>query len=385
MKLKVLVGIGVAVVVLIACLWRYNAVQRRSRMLSTRARTAIHAGGHLTRTIAVCLLNSREGGYQLANFVQSALRLATSPLRVTFLCVSDPTATVPLEREIEFNTRDLDFRVDVRSAYAEEAGWFAALSVWTKMLQSTVPSGVLFVNHDQVHVLSGWDEMVVHFLSSAQSGNVYSATSPGTFCILDGHKCGWPLLGTRQYVSGMHNEPVPNIVVDPSMMLMHGTTATNLPPATQARRALRVPKFCGPLLVTDYLLSSGVRPATLPCPFFRPVSASAEHTGDCEALWRSVEKKAGKGEASGAKGAGEGSDDAADRVLEPVTKDWVGILEGLTVSPRAICGLTSSSIDTDLQTREATAKYGSRTQALAAIYEVSSAFKLEGVDGSDTF
>jgi hypothetical protein len=375
MKIKVLVGIGVAVLVLAACLWRYSTVQRRSRLLSTRARRAIYAGGNLTRTIAVCLLNTHEQGFQIANFVQSAVRLAASPLRVVFLCVSDPTATVPIEREVEFNTRDLDFRVDLRTAYAEEPGFFSALCVWRQMLQTAVPSAVLFIDPDRVHVLGGWDEMATGFLAAkGQQGVLYTGTSPGTFSTIDGtdgHRCGWPLLGARPFVSSILSTlpPVPTLLADPSTMLLHGATAVNLPVPGQALRGLRVPRFCGPLLVTDYLLRAGIRPATLPCPFFRPVSASTnETTGSCDALWRSVEKnfKKENTEAGGAK-----SNDAADRVLAQATKDWVGIAEGLSVLPRAICGLTSSATNTVQQTEEATAKYGSRTQAIAAVYEVS--------------
>lgn len=377
-----LVGIGVAVLVLVACLWRYNTVQRRSRLLSTRARSAIYAGGNLTQCIAVCLLNSHERGFQIANFVQSAVRLAASPLRVVFLCVSDPTASVPIEREVEYNTRDLDFRVDLRTAYAEEPGFFNALCVWREMVQAAVPSAVLFLNPERVHVLGGWDQQCIQFLSAkGEPGVLYSGTTPGTFGTVDemnGQKYSWPLLGLRPFVSsaaGISVNPVPNLLVDPSTMLLHGATAARLPVPGQGLRGLRVPEFCGPLLITDYLLRAGVRPATLPCPFFRPVSASSlsastEHSSSSsnEQLWRSVEKnfpKIKRGERDGE------APDAADRILAQVTKDWVGIEDGLTVLPRSICGLTASAIDGVQQTEEAVVKYGSRTQAIAAVYEVS--------------
>ena len=385
MKIKVLVGIGVAVVVLVACLWRYNTVQRRSRLLSTRARSAIYAGGNLTQCIAVCLLNSHERGFQIANFVQSAVRLAASPLRVVFLCVSDPTASVPIEREVEYNTRDLDFRIDLRTAYSEEPGFFSALCVWREMVQAAAPSAVVFLNPERVHVLSGWDQQCIQFLTAkAVPGVLYSGTSPSTFGTVDenGQKYSWPLLSLRPFVSsaaGISLNPVPNLLVDPSTMLLHGATAARLPVPGQALRGLRVPEFCGPLLVTDYLLRAGVRPATLPCPFFRPVSASAlsalnedssRSSRSREQLWRSIEKNfpnTKRGDTDGE------APDAADRILAQVTKDWVGIEDGLTVLPRSICGLTASAIDGVQQTEEAVVKYGSRTQAIAAVYEVSGA------------
>lgn len=372
MKIKVLVGIGVVVLVLIACLWRYNAVQHRSRLLSTRARSAIYAGGSMTQTIAVCILNSHDGGFQLANFIQSAVRLAHSPLRISFLCVSDPTASVPIDREVEFCTRDLDFRIDLHTAYAEEPGWFAALSVWKSMLQAPVPNAVLFIDPNNVHLLAGWDKLIIDFLSlNRQPGVVHTGTSPSTFSIVDGQKCGWPLLGVRSTVSSAYKPPVPTLLADPSTMLLHGATVLNLPLPRQSLRALRVPRWCGPLLVTDYMLTGGIRPVTLPCPFFSPISASADPTGSCDALWKSIEKNYRKtGEPAG--NGGE-ADDASDRVISQLTKDWVGIQEGLTVLPRSICGLTSSSIGTAQQTEEAIVKYGSRTQAIAAVYEVSGA------------
>jgi hypothetical protein len=385
MKIKVLVGIGVAVVVLVACLWRYSTVQRRSRLLSTRARSAIYAGGNLTQCIAVCLLNSHERGFQIANFVQSAVRLAASPLRVVFLCVSDPTASVPIEREVEYNTRDLDFRVDLRTAYAEEPGFFNALCVWREMVQAAVPSAVLFINPERVHILSGWDQHTVQFLTAkGEPGVLYSGTSPSTFATIDemnGKKYSWPLLSPRPFVSsaeGISVNPVPNLLVDPSTMLLHGATAANLPVPGQALRGLRVPELCGPLLVTDYLLRAGVRPATLPCPFFRPVSASSlsastedSSSSSNEQLWRSVEKNF-PNKKRGERGERDGeATDAADRILAQVTKDWVGIGDGLTVLPRSICGLTASAIDGVQQTEESVVKYGSRTQAIAAVYEVS--------------
>jgi hypothetical protein len=337
-----------AVLVVSLIVWRHLEVDNAQTRLNLRARNALHLGAPHTQTILVCMVNRQKNGYSIGNFVDHALNMATSPLRVVFAVVSDATATIPAQEEIRRTTQHVDFRIDVRTATTSQTGFLASLKLFRDLHQQE--GTVMVVDTQQTELVTGWDTILMNFMSAMRPWSqnrkvVFSAESPSSFPALSpGHDtCSWPTLQSRPFVAVPPRTAVPSLLAVPSMMVFPGKSFELLVPPT---RPVAVPRMCGALFLTDILVRQQFWLFCLQAGFFRSRFVDARDTVDCDVVWKQLEK----------------ADD-----LSKKTREHVGLDSEMACQPRALCGLTSNFMH-----GEAQAKYGSVTLARAAVAKVVS-------------
>ena len=403
MKLRVIVIVCLCVLLVGVCIWRYYDVQKNSQVMSQRARSALAAGGSNEPSVLVCLRNRGRDGFQVSNFIQHALVQAASPLRVSFAVVDGPTASVPVDREVEYLSRRVNIRLDVRTACAHHKSWFAFVKYWKSLYRSE--RVVVIVDCCTHSFTNRWDSKLVEFITkSTKSTNsqnssykgtrrlnqlnkreqtlshrrVFSAPHPSSFCVLKPsvNTCGWPVIDSRLYLYSREPVSVPSSVVDPSMLVFDGRSFSSLGLPDRQHVATSLPAFCGPLLLTDWLLQQSCLPYTLPCDFFSSSSSTNTELTLHTNLTTSNTGFQNREVCSRLSTLFQNKDSILR--LSDVCMKWVGIrppLEkdkdefvGFVLEPRALCGLFHTSFIEPESILEALQKYGSQTQAQAQLF-----------------